>query len=681
VCTLGESEVNVRCINYYILAALVAGVSGPVMAVPGEYEPGIDPGLGFNLITWANFGSNGGQVFVDTVQDVYDSGFREVSLNPIRYVQISGTNAGHISTTSYKGPELSHIEQGILHAKSLGMSVTVNPFVALVDGSNYFPTWRGNYNPTPGSAEADRFWGDYEDYMVDVAQIAQSAGADYMNVGTEYKALVQDSGHNADWNTVINAIDSTFTGQLGYAANWDNYKNTNLKNAIWNHPAIDYVGIDAYFRNIYNFQADASGTAPNPAFIAQVESAWNWQLDHDILPFVESLQGGSGLPVAFSEFGYLPYNRGVAHNAQVGTPDQDEQLMGYQGLINAMDGRLASDNVLSMDIWQWGMPGSNGSLWNMNTGAGADQPLNTPVAEYLSTYVTEGLPVEPVTRIETLLFSWETGMDGWEPTDYYTTPTPPLLARVTEGETDGDYALSVQQTSAGGWSWNARTLLTPGDADTTAYQALSDAAADPDIYLLEFDITIDPALIDDEVITLNVPFALESDAGWGQIDSVLSVDVDLLTTHSVSIALSAFSVLPATGSSFYELVIGLNAAWSRGNATILIDNFRVVELLGDLAGDLDGDGFVGIADLNVVLGAWNQSVTPGDMADPSGDGFVGIEDLNEVLGNWNAGTPPEIAVPEPGALASLIGLAMLVGGFGRGRSSAGRRPLLNENDG
>ncbi len=77
-----------------------------------------------------------------------------------------------------------------------------------------------------------------------------------------------------------------------------------------------------------------------------------------------------------------------------------------------------------------------------------------------------------------------------------------------------------------------------------------------------------------------------------------------------------------------------------------------------LDGDLDGDGFVGIADLNIVLGNWNQNVTAGDLlaGDPSGDGFVGIEDLNTVLGNWNAGTPPSgSAVPEPATLA-LLGL-------------------------
>lgn len=80
-------------------------------------------------------------------------------------------------------------------------------------------------------------------------------------------------------------------------------------------------------------------------------------------------------------------------------------------------------------------------------------------------------------------------------------------------------------------------------------------------------------------------------------------------------------------------------------------------------GDLDGDGFVGITDLNIILGAWNQTVPPGnELADPSGDGFVGIQDLNFVLGNWNAGTPPvSSTVPEPASLAllSLGGLALL----------------------
>jgi glucosylceramidase len=73
-----------------------------------------------------------------------------------------------------------------------------------------------------------------------------------------------------------------------------------------------------------------------------------------------------------------------------------------------------------------------------------------------------------------------------------------------------------------------------------------------------------------------------------------------------------------------------------------------------LQGDLDGDGFIGISDLNLVLGEWNRAVPPGNpLADPTGDGFVGIEDLNLVLGNWNDGTPPGggATIPEPAGVA------------------------------
>lgn len=79
--------------------------------------------------------------------------------------------------------------------------------------------------------------------------------------------------------------------------------------------------------------------------------------------------------------------------------------------------------------------------------------------------------------------------------------------------------------------------------------------------------------------------------------------------------------------------------------------------LGVLAGDLDGDGFVGIIDLNIILANWSESVAAGDLlaGDPTGDGFVGIEDLNIILGNWNAGTPPtnNANIPEPGTVVVL----------------------------
>ena len=78
-------------------------------------------------------------------------------------------------------------------------------------------------------------------------------------------------------------------------------------------------------------------------------------------------------------------------------------------------------------------------------------------------------------------------------------------------------------------------------------------------------------------------------------------------------------------------------------------------------GDLDGDGFVGSGDLDVILAHWGENVTPGDLlqGDNSGDGLVGQADLDAVLEHWGQGDPPAGGVPEPGS-AALLGLGGLV---------------------
>lgn len=110
-----------------------------------------------------------------------------------------------------------------------------------------------------------------------------------------------------------------------------------------------------------------------------------------------------------------------------------------------------------------------------------------------------------------------------------------------------------------------------------------------------------------------------------------------------------FGTITGSFGTIHLPVLGGNLYWNTSN--LLVDG--TLSVFSTLAGDLNSDGFVGIEDLNIVLGAWNQNVPPGDpLADPSGDGFVGIEDLNVVLGNWNAGTPPNDSanIPEPGTL-------------------------------
>ncbi len=97
-----------------------------------------------------------------------------------------------------------------------------------------------------------------------------------------------------------------------------------------------------------------------------------------------------------------------------------------------------------------------------------------------------------------------------------------------------------------------------------------------------------------------------------------------------------------------ELV--LDVTFSQGEGIFLF------ELPGFLQGDIDGDGFVGLSDLDMVLDHWNQSVsTSGISTDLNGDGFVGLDDLDVLLTSWNAGVPPAATtIPEPASYTLFL---------------------------
>ncbi|MDZ4819540.1 MAG: PEP-CTERM sorting domain-containing protein [Planctomycetota bacterium] len=95
--------------------------------------------------------------------------------------------------------------------------------------------------------------------------------------------------------------------------------------------------------------------------------------------------------------------------------------------------------------------------------------------------------------------------------------------------------------------------------------------------------------------------------------------------------------------------------FSGGANTRYISDWKLE--LNPIAGDLDGDGFVGQSDLNLILGNWGQDVPPADpLADYDGSGSIGQGDLNAVLSAWGQGNPPVAAVPEPASIV-LMGLA------------------------
>ena len=121
-----------------------------------------------------------------------------------------------------------------------------------------------------------------------------------------------------------------------------------------------------------------------------------------------------------------------------------------------------------------------------------------------------------------------------------------------------------------------------------------------------------------------------------------------------------------------------SAHWVRlisGESTTVTAQFTYSLLEQFLAGDLNGDGFVGAIDLDILLANWGQSVTPGLLiaGDATGDGQVGDNDLNVVLSNWGSGTEPGANIPEPGSALALSGLLLLCLPRRRSKSKSNQR--------
>lgn len=178
-------------------------------------------------------------------------------------------------------------------------------------------------------------------------------------------------------------------------------------------------------------------------------------------------------------------------------------------------------------------------------------------------------------------------------------------------------------------------------------EAVSKVIADTDPTRMPDPVDMVIEILDSTLTPVPYPAATPFSANDDQFESTDSIliDVEIPTTGLYYIDLRGSSKPGADKTGSYELYIM--------GFLPLPKPF--------LAGDLNGDCFVGIDDLAIILANWNDTVTLGDLllGDPSGDTFVGIDDLNIVLANWNAGDPPlhGANIPEPASLAlfSIVG--------------------------
>ena len=170
--------------------------------------------------------------------------------------------------------------------------------------------------------------------------------------------------------------------------------------------------------------------------------------------------------------------------------------------------------------------------------------------------------------------------------------------------------------------------------------------------------------------------SLEIDLFSTSATDILDVTGMLTAGGDLNVSLAAGAATPGLGDSYdilnfgsaagaFDMVnlpaLGSGLAWDTAN---LLTTGVIEVIAGGVPGDFDGDGFVGLSDLN-ILGSNFGTMGGATLAtgDANGDGNVTLADLNILGSNWNPA--PAVAVPEPSTL--LLGL-MAVAAFARKRS-------------
>ncbi len=163
-----------------------------------------------------------------TLDELKSLGANSIAIHP--YAQIH--NDGHV--TFRKIDNNKHITVPLDWARDRGMSVMLVPHVAYW-GSKF--SWRGEIN-FDRAEEWDRFFADYEAWIIEMSRVAEEHHAAVLCIGLEFTYAQKFEDH---WRKIIHAVREVYHGKLTYGANWGEY--TDVK--FWD--SLDYIGVLAYF--------------------------------------------------------------------------------------------------------------------------------------------------------------------------------------------------------------------------------------------------------------------------------------------------------------------------------------------------------------------------------------------------------------------------------------------------
>lgn len=245
------------------------------------------------------------------LRELAQLGVREVVLMPFAYMP--GLNR---PTVRFGGDRTLSADALLAEAKTaiaLGLSVVIKPHLwAREFGAGKFPGDIDMASP----ADWQTWFGQYTDYAVAMAEVAEAAGAKLFCVGTECtRASLDNPGA---WAGVAAAVRRVYRGPLTYGANWHDEVF-----GFHDWSAFDRVGVNAYFP-----LSDAA--SPD---LEQLLDGWRSPVSQ-----LSGLARDTGRTILFTEAGYEAVAGAATRpwSAGEGPADPALQARAYEALFRAL---------------------------------------------------------------------------------------------------------------------------------------------------------------------------------------------------------------------------------------------------------------------------------------------------------------------------------------------------------
>ncbi len=197
-----------------------------------------------------------------------------VAVMPYAFGQAGQSTLHYDQDHQWWGERFEGIQTIIHQARSQGLKVMMKPMV-WVRGS-----WAGGFD-----LATEKEWlaweTTYQEYILKLVDIAVTEKVELFCIGTE----LNNACHKRPkfFRSLVDAVRKRYTGQVTYAANWDDF----LTVKLWDK--VDFIGIDAYFPL----------TPSRLPKITELKIAWVAHVRK-----IMQLYSAYKKPILFTEFGY-----------------------------------------------------------------------------------------------------------------------------------------------------------------------------------------------------------------------------------------------------------------------------------------------------------------------------------------------------------------------------------------